>query len=181
MNREEMINKRVREHYAHLEGLGYEIVGLFLQGSQNYNNDIYDEDRMERIKLVVRIMGVSVEEYNKIHNCEPMLYSQFCGIVRDICPISWLFETEEEANWVVKMHAEYIEHFNPPSFENLPYEYSFKFIRNGIEHELFCKRDSYIVVISCCKDYMSGTDDMEYNEENYTKAVEYARSLFLGE
>ena len=58
---------------------------------------VYDEDRMERIKLVVRMMGVSVEEYNKIHNCEPMLYSQFCGIVRDICPISWLFETEEEA------------------------------------------------------------------------------------
>ena len=49
MNREEMINKRVREHYAHLEGLGYEIVGLFLQGSQNYNNDIYDEDYMSDI------------------------------------------------------------------------------------------------------------------------------------
>ena len=36
--------KRVQEHYKHLSSLGYEIVGLFLQGSQNYNNDIYDSD-----------------------------------------------------------------------------------------------------------------------------------------
>ena len=44
MNREEMIMKRVQEHYDYLDNLGYEIVGIFLQGSQNYNNDIYDND-----------------------------------------------------------------------------------------------------------------------------------------
>ena len=44
MTREERINKRIKEHYEYLEEQGYEIVGLFLQGSQNYNNDIYDDD-----------------------------------------------------------------------------------------------------------------------------------------
>ena len=92
-----------------------------------------------------------------------------------------LYETKEEAEWVEKMHTEYTEHFNPPLFENLPYEYSFKFIRNGVEHELFCKRDSYIIVISCCKDYMSGTEDMDYTKENYIKAVEMTYKLFKGE
>ena len=27
-----------------LQNKGYEIVGVFLQGSQNYNNDIYDDE-----------------------------------------------------------------------------------------------------------------------------------------
>lgn len=44
MTREERIMKRVQEHYDYLASKGYEIVGLFLQGSQNYNNDIYDDD-----------------------------------------------------------------------------------------------------------------------------------------
>lgn len=42
MNREEKIMKRVKEHYDYLEKEGYEIVFLSLQGSQNYNLDVYD-------------------------------------------------------------------------------------------------------------------------------------------
>lgn len=49
MDREERINKRLKEHYEYLESKGYEIVGLFLQGSQNYNNDIYTEEYMSDI------------------------------------------------------------------------------------------------------------------------------------
>lgn len=49
MDRELRINKRIKEHYAYLEKQGYEIVGLFLQGSQNYNNDIYTEEYMSDI------------------------------------------------------------------------------------------------------------------------------------
>ena len=44
MTREERIMNRVQEHYDYLKKQGFEIVGLFLQGSQNYNNDIYDDD-----------------------------------------------------------------------------------------------------------------------------------------
>lgn len=136
-----------------------------------HNKDVSDSDCFHISKTL--LLSDSIEFYD-----EEETYR---------VPFQLLFETQqeylnykEEAEWIAKMHAERTEKFEPPLFKNLPYEYSFKFIRKGIEHELFCKRDSYIVVISCCKDYMSGTDDMEYNEENYTKAVEYARNLFLG-
>ena len=44
MNKETFIKKRLKEHYKHVESLGYEVVGIFLQGSQNYNLDIYDDE-----------------------------------------------------------------------------------------------------------------------------------------
>lgn len=40
----EDIMKRMQEHYTVLEDMGYEVVGLFLQGSQNYNLDYEDSD-----------------------------------------------------------------------------------------------------------------------------------------
>lgn len=49
MNREERILKRLNEHYKHLEAEGYEIVAMFVQGSQNYNNDIYSDEYMSDI------------------------------------------------------------------------------------------------------------------------------------
>lgn len=44
MNREEKIMKRLEEHYAHLQEKGYEVVGLFLVGSQNYDLDYEGSD-----------------------------------------------------------------------------------------------------------------------------------------
>lgn len=38
------IQNRLKAHYDYIESLGYEIVGVFLQGSQNYNLDIYEKD-----------------------------------------------------------------------------------------------------------------------------------------
>ena len=49
MNRKEKIMKRLQEHYDSLESLGYNIVGLFLQGSQNYNLDIYTDEYISDI------------------------------------------------------------------------------------------------------------------------------------
>lgn len=43
-NTDEDIMKRMQEHYAVLEDMGYEVVGLFLQGSQNYNLGYEDSD-----------------------------------------------------------------------------------------------------------------------------------------
>ena len=40
----EDIMKRMQEHYTVLEDMGYEVVGLFLQGSQNYNLGYEDSD-----------------------------------------------------------------------------------------------------------------------------------------
>lgn len=49
MNRKEKIMKRLQEHYNYLISLGYEVVCLCLQGSQNYNLDEYSEEYMSDI------------------------------------------------------------------------------------------------------------------------------------
>lgn len=49
MNRNQMIMKRVNEHYEYLQKQGYTIVFLALQGSQNYGLDVYDEDYMSDV------------------------------------------------------------------------------------------------------------------------------------
>ena len=41
--RKEHIKNRLKAHYKYIESLGYEIIGIFLQGSQNYNLDIYEK------------------------------------------------------------------------------------------------------------------------------------------
>lgn len=43
MNRDEYIFKRIREHYEEIKDK-YEVIGIFLQGSQNYGLDVYDDD-----------------------------------------------------------------------------------------------------------------------------------------
>lgn len=43
------IMQRLKEHLDYLENLGYEVVGIFIQGSQNYGLDIYDKDYMSDI------------------------------------------------------------------------------------------------------------------------------------
>lgn len=49
MNREERIMKRVQEHYDYLQSLGYEVVCICLQGSQNYGLDEYSDEYMSDI------------------------------------------------------------------------------------------------------------------------------------
>lgn len=44
MNREEKIMARLQEHYNYLIEKGHEVVALMLQGSQNYDLDIYTEE-----------------------------------------------------------------------------------------------------------------------------------------
>lgn len=43
MDRDTYIFKRLKEHYNYIKDK-YEVVGIFLQGSQNYGLDIYDDD-----------------------------------------------------------------------------------------------------------------------------------------
>lgn len=44
MNREEHIMNNLKDKYNYLLEKGYKVIALFLQGSQNYNLDIYDDD-----------------------------------------------------------------------------------------------------------------------------------------
>lgn len=47
--KKEHIKSRLKAHYKYIESLGYEIIGIFLQGSQNYNLDIYESDYMSDV------------------------------------------------------------------------------------------------------------------------------------
>ena len=49
MNREEKIMQRVQEHYDYLQSLGYEVVCVCLQGSQNYGLDECSDEYMSDI------------------------------------------------------------------------------------------------------------------------------------
>lgn len=49
VERNEKIMKRLHEHRKYIQKFGYEVVGIFVQGSQNYDLDIYDEDYMSDI------------------------------------------------------------------------------------------------------------------------------------
>lgn len=49
MEREERIMKRLQEHYDYLLSQGHEVVAVFLQGSQNYNLDLYTKEYMSDI------------------------------------------------------------------------------------------------------------------------------------
>lgn len=65
-SRKEKIMKRIKEHYDYLIDKGYEIVYLSLQGSQNYDLDIYTEEYMSDIDTKAVILP-SFEDfvYNK--------------------------------------------------------------------------------------------------------------------
>jgi len=43
------IRSRLKAHYDYIKSLGYEVIGVFLQGSQNYNLDIYEKDYMSDV------------------------------------------------------------------------------------------------------------------------------------
>ena len=69
MTREEKIMKRVQEHYNYLQEKGYEIVFLALQGSQNYELDVYDKEYMSDVDTKAVILP-SFEDF--VYNREPV-------------------------------------------------------------------------------------------------------------
>lgn len=49
LERYDIIMNRLEKHKEYVERHGYELVGIFVQGSQNYNLDVYDDDYMSDI------------------------------------------------------------------------------------------------------------------------------------
>lgn len=69
MNREERIMKRVQEHYDYLQQKEYEIVFLALQGSQNYDLDVYDTEYMSDVDTKAVVLP-SFEDF--VYNKQPV-------------------------------------------------------------------------------------------------------------
>ena len=59
-NREKFIFEKLNEHYEEAKTLGYEIFAIIVQGSQNYNLDIYTDeyksDNFESEKEIQRVL-----------------------------------------------------------------------------------------------------------------------------
>lgn len=68
-DREKFIMKRVREHYNEIKNK-YEVVGIFLQGSQNYELDIYEENGYKSDIDTKAIILPSFEDI--VYNREPI-------------------------------------------------------------------------------------------------------------
>lgn len=97
MTRKEFINKRVQEHYEEAISLGYEVVGVFLQGSQNYELDEYSDEYMSDIDTKCIILP---NLDNIISNKAPYSYT-YCRANNehiDIKDIRIMFEMFKKQN-----------------------------------------------------------------------------------
>lgn len=96
MKREEFINKRVQEHYEYIKDK-YDVVYLGLQGSQNYELDVYDEEYKSDIDTKAIVLP-SFEDfvYNKAPISKTIVLPNNEHI--DVKDIRVMFETFKKQN-----------------------------------------------------------------------------------
>ncbi len=97
MNREEKIMKRVKEHYDYLIAQGYEVVFLALQGSQNYNLDVYTDEYMSDVDTKAVVLP-SFEDF--VYNRQPVSTTIVLDNNEhiDVKDIRVMFETYKKQN-----------------------------------------------------------------------------------
>lgn len=97
MTREEKIMQRVQEHYDYLQEKGYEIVFLALQGSQNYELDVYDKEYMSDVDTKAVILP-SFEDfvYNRESVSKTIVLENNEHI--DVKDVRIMFETYKKQN-----------------------------------------------------------------------------------
>ena len=96
MNREEHINKRVKEHYDYIKDK-YDVIYLGLQGSQNYELDVYDDEYKSDIDTKAIILP-SFEDivYNRTPISKTIVLENNEHI--DVKDIRVMFETFKKQN-----------------------------------------------------------------------------------
>ena len=96
MNRNEFINNRIKEHYDYIKDK-YEVIYLGLQGSQNYELDVYDDEYKSDIDTKAIILP-SFEDivYNKKSISETIVLENNEHV--DVKDIRVMFETFKKQN-----------------------------------------------------------------------------------
>ena len=93
-------------------------------------------------------------------------------------PLEELYENKEDAEFIVKFHTQRPEYFEPPTWEEFEREHKpYRFISKGGLREtiyIFDKNVNNKLLSAGSKFFGKPTKD------NYIKACEYAKSLFLG-
>lgn len=120
MTREEQIMKRVKEHYDEACSLGFEVVAIFLQGSQNYNCDEYSEEYTSDIDTKCIILP-TLDDI--VCGFSPYSHTHICANEEhiDIKDIRVMFEMFKKQN------SSYIELlFTPYYYVNPKYELLFR-------------------------------------------------------
>lgn len=96
-----------------------------------------------------------------------------------------LFETEEQAEWARKTIIEYTERFEPPMWEDIENEYLFNFVVNNEFIHFFVNKEREL--ISVMNETHFNIIFTKFNvpeeilKENYKKACEIVRELFIKE
>lgn len=91
-----------------------------------------------------------------------------------------LFETKEQAEWVLKTYAERTERFEPPMWGDIEDDYLYKFIINQKEFKFYINKFTDCVYIYNLDDTHLVYGVFEATKENYKKACEIVRDLFVG-
>lgn len=100
--------------------------------------------------------------------------------------LEYLFETKEDAEFVLKFHTHKTLYFKPPTWEEF-----LNIERNEAGHICWKNEINYIILNEWFNHFYVCTDNIEtdkyfnYTKDNvkqkYYEAVEYAKKLFLGE
>lgn len=141
MDREEFINKRVKEHYDYLKhNYNYEIVYLALQGSQNYGLDVYDEDYKSDVDTKAIVLP-SFEDfvYNRKPVSETIILPNNEHI--DVKDIRIMFDTfkKQNINFIEILFSKYF-------VINSKYEQEIKYLKDNRE---FIAHFNYNQALKC--------------------------------
>lgn len=142
-----------------------------------------------KIKDVTLDNSYYIDKFSEVSNMD-VLCRGCCDFDDDefriiVTFLSELYETEEDAEFVLKYHTFRVEKFEPPLYEDIKdgQPYMFNFTSNGKHYNFFTS----VLLIELLE---VNDEDSAYSEqiickhstkENYIKAVEKARKLFLGE
>lgn len=94
--RERLIRSSLEKHFSFIEKMGYEIVGVFLQGSQNYNNDINDRDYQSDIDT----KAIVLPSFDDFAKCRSEVSSSLSvlGEKSDVKDIRIMFQNFKKMN-----------------------------------------------------------------------------------
>ena len=142
-------------------------------------------------------MAISKERLKELIEQDKVFYWVFNKEIRMLCNLSvptywkknWelygkdCFENREDAEFVAKYHTSRVEKFEPPTYEEFKQGKFYHFISKDCFYSLSPNLVHDEVVIYEC--VHGGGYFIVYKQpltkENYYKAVEIARKLFLGE
>ncbi|MBS7401230.1 MAG: hypothetical protein KIG16_01815 [Eubacteriales bacterium] len=93
--------------------------------------------------------------------------------------INKLFENKEQAEWVLKTYAERTERFEPPMWEEIENHYEFNFISNGTHYYLAVYKHKDCNEIDVGEICGNTLFVRLATKENYEKACEIVKELFL--